>query len=893
VRPSQWLYTIPLRLRSLFRRHQVDQELEEELSYHIQEKTDEYVSKGLDPVEARRQAMLDMEGIDRRKEECREMRKVGWIHDLAQDLRYGARTLRKSPGFTVVALLTLALGIGGTTALFSVVDSVLLRPLPYPDPQHLVRVFDANRERGVVKSGVSLGNLMEWRRRTSAFSALAGWYKMGRTLRADQDAQVMRVAQVTEDFFPALRVYPAIGRVFTPEEVARSEFNRANAPLGTDLVALISDRLWRSRFGGDAAVLNRGISLDRRPVRIIGVMPQGFTFPSGDVDLWIPWGLGDDPPKDQRYVEGMARVADGYTIAQAETALAATAAHLAEEFPEQDKGWSARLVPLHEDVTGASRQALWLLLGAVLCLLLIGCANVAHLQLIRASRYTRETAVRLALGASPGRLLRQFATESLLLCACGGLGGVLLATGALEWIRWARPAQLPRSEEVSVHFPVLLFAAAVIVLASLATGIAPALGAIRNQLAPSLAEGGRSGVGGRATQRLRNALVIAETAAAVLLLVSAGLLGRSFARLWAVDPGFSYQNVLVLPVFLDSSEYTSGAKSRAYYAQLTAKLAALPGVVSVGGATTLPASPLGPDFERPVWAEGTAPAPAEALRADVRIVTPDYLRTLGTPVVRGRGFGFEDTPDSERVTLVNEKLAAQTWPGEDPVGKQLVVDYSTAGTYPYQVVGVVRNVRFYGLRSEPQPEIFFPHAQKPYLVMNIALRTHGDPRPLIPAVRRAVLEVDPAQPPQSVRPLEELVGDTVAQDQIATSLFASFSAVALFLAMLGIYGVMSCQVGQRTNEIGIRIALGAQSGRIFRLVVGQGMTLTLAGLAVGVLCAAAATRLLGKLLFGVTAHDPATFIATAALLSATGLVACWIPARRAVRIDPLAALRHE
>ncbi len=893
MRPEHWIYTIPLRLRSLFRQPEVDQELDEELQYHIERKTEEYAARGLPSDEARRQAMLDLDGIERSKEECRELRKVNWIHDLAQDLRYGTRMLRKNPGFTIVAVLTLAVGIGGTTALFTVVHRVLLRPLPFPEPERLVSVFDANRQLGVEKTGVATGNLLEWRKRTNAFSALAGWYVMGRTLRTDNEVEVVRVAQVTEDFFPALRVYPVVGRAFTPPEVARSVFNSAAAPVGADVVIVISDRLWHSRFSSDPSVLNRTVFLDRRAMRIIGVMPPNFAFPNADVDLWMPWGFEGEPPKDQRYLSSIARIAEGHTTVQAAAALQGVAVQLEQEFPEQNKGWKPQLAPLHEELTGTSRPALWLLFGATFCVLLIGCANIAHLQLIRSSRYERETAVRLALGASRGRLLRQFAAESLLISLAGGVGGVLLAAGAVQWVRWASLAQLPRSEEIALDVTALLFAAVVALLVSLVTGVAPALGVTRKQLTSSLAEGVRSSVAGRAAQRLRNALVVTEVAAAVLLLVSAGLLGRSFARLWAVDLGYNYRNVLVLPIFLDNNEYTSGAKVRAYYSQLIANLAALPGVVSVGGATALPASPLGPDFERPVWAQGTVSSPAEALRADVRMITPDYFRTLNIPMVRGRGFGAEDTPESQRVIIVNEKLATDVWPGQDPVGKQLVVDYSMAGTYPYQVVGVARDLRFYGLRSEPQPEIFLPHAQRSYLVMNIAVAASGDPRGLVPAVRRATLEVDPAQPPQSIRPLEELVSDTVAQDQFATGLIFAFSAIALFLATLGIYGVMAYRVSLRTNEIGIRIALGARNAQIIRLVVNQGMVLVMVGLVVGVLSAAVATRLLERLLFGVTAHDPLTFIVAAALLATAALLACWIPARRAARIDPMVALKHE
>ncbi len=808
------------------------------------------------------------------------------------ELRHAARHLRRNPGFTLTVVATLAIGIGATTALFSVVHSVLLRPLPFPEPDAIVRIFSSNRELSIEQTGIASGDLQEWRKRATGFSAIAGWYVTGRTLKTDEQASVLRAAQVTDGFFQILNVQPALGRTFTPEETARSLYNSAAAPVGTDLVAVISYRLWQSHFGGDAGVIGKTVLIDRKPWRICAVMPSSFLFPDSGVDIWLPWGFRENPPRDQRYVLGIARLERGISSSEAESRLQSVAAALAQEFPASNKGWSVRLIPLQEAMTGKSRGVLFLLLASGAAVLLIGCANVVILQLIRASQSSRETAVRLALGATLPRLVRQFCSEGLLLAAAGGTGGVAVALGALQWLRWVHPAALPRLEEVQLSLPAMAVAVFLTLAAALLTALAPAWSAGHHHLSQAINESGRSGTGSQKTQRARSALVAAEVGVAVLVLVCAGLLGRSLLRLVAVNPGFSANNVLVLPIFLDNNEYSSGTKVREYYARLTARLSALPGVVSVGGATALPASPLGPNFERPVWAEGRPVSPADALRADVRMVTPDYFRTLGIPVTRGRAFGAQDSPEAPRVLMVNEALAEKIWPGEDPVGKQLVVDYSTAGTYPYQVVGVTGNIRFAGLRSEPEPEIFIPHAQRSYLILNMALRTSGDPRPLIPAVRSAVLEIDPFQPPQSIRPLSDLLSETISQDRIVTGLVIAFATVALLLAMLGIYGAMAYRVAQRTSEIGVRMALGARPEDILRMVLRSGLWLTAIGGFGGLLLALWAGRLLQGLVFGVSTADGAAFAATAITVAVATLAACWLPARRAARADPISALRE-
>ncbi len=829
-------------------------------------------------------------------EEVARRRGGGWLmfDDLQRDVRYGARMLAKNPGFATVAILTLALGIGANTAIFSVVNGVLLEPLPYKEPRRLVQLWETNREASIKRHGPSSGDVVEWRQRNEVFEGIGAWYVMGRTLRTESEAEIVSVAQVSEDFFPLLRTTPLLGRTFTIEETARSTFNSAAAPTGSDPVVVVSHRLWRRHFGGDPDAVGRRISLERRTWRVVGVMPQKFSMPSPFVDLWIPWSFEGERPRDQRYLSSIARLKPGISLEEAQAHMDAVASNMAKDFPETNEGWGVQLLPLHDEIAGTSRPVLLILLGAVGCGLLIACLNIVGLQLARTGERKRELAIRMALGASRPRLLRQFLVENLLLTFLGGFGGILLAISFVSFLKIIRPGDLPRLDELSMSTPVFLFSAMLTLSIGVVFGVMPALHGLGFNLPLTLKEENSRGItAGSKRQRLRNLLVVSEVALAVVLLAAAGLLVRSFQRLRSVDPGFNGSNVLVLPIFLDNNVYNSGTKTRAYYDQLTQELSALPGVVSVGGATALPASPLGPDFDRPIWAEGTLPPPGGANRADVRMVTPEYFRTLGISLLQGGAFSIQDRPDSPRVTIINQSLADRVWPGLDPVGKHLVVDYSRAGTYPYEVVGVVNDIRFYGLRSNPRPEVYFPHAQRSYLILNMAVRTSVDPRGLIPQVRRAVLEVDPLRPAQSYVLLEDLLAATVARDRFAMLLLTSFAITALLLAALGIFGLLSSTVTQRTHEIGIRMALGAQPRDIFKLVVGQGMVLTLAGVGVGLAASFMLTRFLESLLFGVTATDPVTFSGVAVLLVAVALLACYLPDRRATKVDPMVALRYE
>jgi putative ABC transport system permease protein len=811
-----------------------------------------------------------------------------------RDLWSSLRSFVKHPAHTAVIVLTLALGVGANAAIFSLVDAVLLTPLPYERPDELVRIYSTHPERSLERMGVSTGDVSEWRRRNSVVEGIGGWYVMGRTLSAEETVEVVSVAQVSEDFFSVLGTRPVLGRTFTPEETARATFNSAAAHTGTDPVVVLSHGAWQQRFGGEPAILDRSVTIDRQSFRVVGVMPPAFDFPHPDVELWIPWSFGGKPPHDQRYLGAIARVQAGLSRETAESGLNAIAAALGEELPETNEGWGVSLVPLFDDTVGNARATLLIVFSAVTSVLFIACFNIASLQLVRIGERQKEIALRLALGASRPRLARQFLLENALLALAGGVLALSVALGVLFVLGVVLPEGIPRLTEVALNVRGLLYAAVLAVSAGVFFGLVPVLAGPKDHLSSSMNEaGGRTSGGAPRWERMRKVLVVSELAMAVVLLAASGLLVRSFAQLMEVDVGFRPDHVVVLPIALDNHEYRNGNQTRTYYRTLMEKLAAVPGVESVGGVTALPMSPIGPDFDRPIWAEGDTPPPGGSRRADVRMATTRYFETIGIAIRRGRAFDDSDTPDSPKVVLVNESLARLVWPGEDPVGKRLVIDYSTAGTYPYEVIGVASDIRFYGIRSEPQPELYLSHTQRPYLILNVAVRTSVEPASLVTELRRTVLEVDPMQPAYSVVPLDELVTGSIGRDRFAMLLIGSFGVVALALALMGIFGVLSYHVRQRTREVGIRSALGASQRDILAMILSAGARLTLVGIAVGVVAALLATRSIASLLFGVSPMDPLTFVIVTVLPAAGALVACYLPARRAAAVDPLLAIRHE
>lgn len=878
--------------KDLFTRKQQDQELTEELQFHLEMQERENLRAGLDPQTARRSAKIELGGLQQIKEEIHSQRFGFWFETLWNDATYGLRMLLKTSGVSLVSCITLGLAIGACTALFSFFYGILLRPLPYPHPERLVEIVDTNLSKGISDSGVNARNVQDWRDRSKAFDGVAAYFTMGRTLSDEKESEVVLASQVSADFFRVFKTPPMLGRVFTEEESDLTKYNTANGVMSADPLVILSHGLWTRRFGADRGVIGKSILLDRRSWKVIGVMPPHFAIPDTRTALWIPWGLRHDYARDQHFAKGIACLSSGINIQQAEEELNGIANELAREFPETNQGWGVRLSPLQEAMTGYLKQLLWFLLAAVCLVLVIACVNIAILQLSRASARIHESSVRLALGASRARLMRQFLVESLLLSFAGGILGITIAYFAISLLQQLQP-ELPRLVEVQINPVVFLVCLGMTLISALFFGLAPAF--VSTSGKSHLMSQGETvrNTSHTSTQRLRGALVITEIALSVVLLSSSAMLIRSFARLLDVNPGFQFRNALVFPIFLDMEKYGSGEKSRAYYKSLMENLQTLPGVLSVGGATALPTSPLGPDFERPVWEQGGLSDSHNKRHADVRMVTNDYFRTLGISVLHGRGFSTQDGPDAPRVVMVNETLSKQIWPNRNAVGQQLVVDYSTSGTYPYEVIGIVNDVRFHGPRSHHRSEIYFPHAQRPYLIMNMAIRTKGDPRLLIGQVRDILRRIDPQKPAHSITPLEDLVGATLIRDRYAMNLVSCFALVALLLALLGIYGVLAFFVRQKVREIGIRLALGARRNQIIGWVASQGAALMGLGLIAGLFGSITFAHLLAGILYGVSSRDLFSLLAASFAVLLTALIAAWIPARRASRIDPSRALRYE
>lgn len=878
-------------MAELLGRRRMARDLDEELAAHVEAAVADLQAGGLDEAEARRQARIALGSVATAREAVADERPGAAVEQLMRETRQAWRSLRRAPALTAVSALTMTIGIGVSAVLFALVDAVVLRPLPYPDAGRLVRVVDVNPAAGVERAGVTTGNLHDWRQRTSAFTGLAGHYAMGRTLSDGTQADAVIAAQVTDDFFAVAGVTPLLGRVFSADEYGQATFSSASMPTAADPVAIVGEAIWRTRFGADPAIVGRTVMIERRPFTVVGVMPAWFALPDRAVHVWLPWRIDGASPRDQHYVGATARLAPGVSIADAEGELQRVAAGLAAEFPATNQGWSVQVLPLQDDIVGTAATALWLLLGAVGLLLAVACANVALLTLIRGMDRAGESAVRLALGASPRRLVREFLMESLLLAGLGGGLGTMLAAALLRVLPTLAP-DLPRVEEVALDGRVLAFVAVLTAAVAVTAGWPQAWRRARQAPVIALADAARRTTASAGRHRLRDGMAIAQVALAVVLLVGAGLLVRSVRALGGVDPGFDPRGVLVAPVFLDSQAYTSGDRTRAYYRTLFERLQALPGVVAVGGATTVPTSPLGPDFERPVWPDGTAPSPADRPPAAVRMVTPGYFAALGLRIADGRPFDDRDGPTAPRVVMVNESLARRLWPGTSAVGRRLVVDYSTNGTFPYEIVGVVGDMRFRGPRSAPRPEIYLPHAQRPNLILNVVVKAASDPRLLIPAVQAALREVDPQKPAQSLHALDDLVVATYARDRQMMATLVVFAIAAAGLALLSVYGVLSHRVRERTREIGIRMAMGADTGGVLRWVAGAGVRLIVLGAAAGLAGAWMTARLLDGVLFGVAPSDGVTAAAVVAAVIAIGLAATALPSWRATRVDPVAILRR-
>jgi putative ABC transport system permease protein len=804
------------------------------------------------------------------------------VRNVVLDFRYAARLLLRSPAFTLVAVAALALGIGANTAIFSVVDTLLLRPLPYADADRLAVIWEHNIPRDRQHNVVSPGNFIHWQELNQSFTELSALSMTFRTtLTGAGDATELPVQYVSAGIFRILGVRPALGRDFTKQD---------DAP-GVGVV-IISDRLWRQRFGADPTIVNRSIQLDGRPNVVAGVMPAGFSILDRTVDVWSTIGL---PPSARtprgRWIGVVGRLKDGVTMAQAQADMVRVHQELTRRFPDFNTGWTANVVPLREELTGTVKPALWVMLGAVGFVLLIACANVGNLVLARATARQRELAVRAALGAGRGRLIRQMLVESLLLSIMGSTAGLLVAWWSVVALRTTIADRVPiaRLDQVSIDGTVLLFTAGAALVSALLFGIAPALTSAGARLTESLKDGGRSGSAARGA-RIRSVFVVVETALALVLLVGSGLLLRSFVALMRVDPGFDPAHTMTVKVSIPTAKYRDAAQQQAFFNQLFEKLDALPGVTAAGGTSFLPIAGLGAATGFQIVGQPKPSAGQEPV-TDVRVVTHDYFKAMGVPLLRGRTFDSRDAGTNVRRVIVNQALARKHFPNEDPIGKSIIVSWNDEG--PDEIVGVVGDVRQQDLETEARATIYWPPGRFTYPFMSVAIRTAGDPRTVVAGTVAALHELDPNVAAADVKTMDAVIDASVAQRRLTMLLLSIFAVVALVLAAVGIYGVIGYSVSQRTQEIGIRMALGAQRATVLRMVVGQAMLLAALGIAAGAGGAWGLTRLMQKLLFGVEPSDPATFVGVAGILALVAAVAASIPGLRATRVDPVIALRSE
>jgi putative ABC transport system permease protein len=804
-----------------------------------------------------------------------------------QDIRYGWRMLWKSPGFTLIALLTVALGIGANTALFSVVNAVLLRPLPVAQPGALVNLWGTNPQGGEPRESASFLNFADWRDQSHVFASVAAYTNTFATLTGHDTPEAIDGLSVSPELFQTLALQPIVGRAFTAQDTQAD-----NSPI------VISQELWQRRFASRSDIVGQAITLDGQPRTVVGVLPAGFRFPFDAVsgkDFWTPLDPNDElnVKRGVGYLNVIARLKPGVTLQQAQAELDTIAHRLAEQYPEHNTGRGVQLVSTYEEVVGGVRTALLVLLGAVGFVLLIACANVANLLLARATRRQREIAVRSALGATRWRVVRQLLTESLLLSLAGGVGGLLLALWGVDVLRSALPEDVPRVREIALDGRVLAFTLGVAVVTGLIFGLAPALAATRLDVNEALKESGRD-AGGWRRNRVRSFLVVAEVALSLVLLVGAGLLLKSFVRLREINPGFKPEPVLTYSVALPTAQYGTPAEQTRFFQQLLTQTASAPGVNATGAIFPLPFS--GDNARGNFEIEGQPANQGDAPSALSYIISPDYLRALDIPLRKGRGFSERDTASAPRVVLINETLARRYFAGTDPIGRHLVVSSIADLDKPAtcEIVGVVGDVKHDGLDAEPEAEYYLPYQQSTLPFMTLVVRGMNDkPTALAANARAAVAQLDKDLPLTDVKPMSDWLAASVAPRRFNMLLLGGFALLALCLATVGIYGVMAYAVAQRTHEIGIRIALGAQARDVLRLVVGQGMLLTLIGLGVGLAGAFALTRVLATLLFNVKPTDPLVFAGVTLLLALVALVACYIPARRATRVDPMIALRQE
>jgi predicted permease len=873
------------RLRALLRGRQVNRELDDELRFHVDREVEKLIAAGVGREEALRRARLAFGGLDQVKEECQEARGVHLAETLLQDIRYGLRTLRRSPGFAFAALVTLACGIGANTAIFSLVYGVLLRPLPYTDPARLVVLNETTPRVGLVS--VSYPNFLDWRAQSHSFTTLSAVTQVAFNLAGVSQPENISGDAVSPGFLSMMGVRPIVGRDFTADE----------EKAGTPAVVLISYDLWQSHFGGDRDVTGRTITLDGRPVTVIGVLPSDYlAFDKTDViEPMGVWTAANPDSVNSRGDRGdtvaVGRLARGVTLGQARAEMEGIAGRLAQAYPTENGQCGVSLQPIRDVFVSDIRPAVLILSGAVVCVLLIACANVANLLLMRGAGRAREMALRMALGASRGRVVRQLLAESLVLACLGGLLGVTIAVWGIRGIVTLVPTGALPGASVSLNGVVLLFAAGLAILSTCLFGLVPARHSAKASARSSLRDGGRSATA--ANSRWRGLLVVAEVSLALMLLVGAGLMMKSLSRLLAVDPGFRSNHLLTMSMSLRASKYKDDATVSNFWHVVLDRVRALPGVEGAALGTVIPMTDS--HNRTDITFEGMAlPAPGTFPHPDVHVVSPEYVSTLGLSLVRGRRFTDADRHDAPHVAMVNARVARTFFNGDNPVGKRFIFGHpSTKHPGWVTIVGVVGDTKLYGLANPSRLEVYVPFDQSIESDMNLVTRSANDPAAETSAIRQAIASIDRDQPVFAVATMTELVDRSVAARRVTFDLLGWFSALALVLATIGIYGVMSYSVAQRTREIGIRVALGASRWEILQLVIAQGAAVTGAGVAVGVLASIGLTRLLAKLLFSVSAVDPGTFAGVALLLGVVAMMACYLPSRRLLRVDPTVALREE
>ncbi len=876
----RWIYALQARFRAIVRRWRADDDPHDELSFHMAMQTQANLQSGLSGPKAERRARLTLGGVEQTQARSRDVRPLQWAHAFIQDVRYALRSLRRAPGFTTIALLTLALGIGANTAMFSVVNGVLLRPLPYAKANRLVRVYQANPKQGLRQARISLPDFEDWRQ-ARAFAGMAAYDVVPQVLTGHGDPIELQCAYIAGDFFGVLGSPVQRGR-----PLVENDYRQASRSI------VISDRLWRTHLAAEPRVIGSPILLRGEPFTVVGVMPSSFRYPTPDTDVWVPESVLSNEAlgprvRDNRLFEGVARLEQGVSLEQAHADLNAVAARLSADYPQTNAEWSATtVVPLRTAIVGDVYRALVVVLAVVGFILLIGCTNLANLLLARGAARSGETAIRTALGASRMRIVRQFLTEGLVLSLLGGLLGLVVSVWGVKTVLALSAGTLPRVDDVRIDGRVIGFGLLLAVVTGLAFGLLPAL-----RVAIAEPQNNLKGVRGAVGRgvRLRSTLVVAEVALAVVLVIGAGLMARSFLALRSVDPGFNPARVLTISMRLNlvgvpAPEIPDRLRRRRE--EIIERVAALPGVVEVGTINLFPLRDEGNVFEY-TRADGRGTQDGPPLRADTRYISSDYIRAMGIPLVRGELLPDQSPKGAPTPMLVSETAARRFWPGKEPIGQMVRASWG-----PLLVVtGVVRDVRSLGLAEEPAPAVYLPQRIAPRLLATLAVRTAGDPLALAAPIRQAILELDPEQPIRSIATLRDVMSESIARDRFFTVLFGMFGGLALVLAAVGVYGVLAFSVGQRTQEIGVRIALGARAADVLRMVVGGGMLLVFIGVALGALSALVLTRVLKSQLYGVSATDPAAFAIAPAVLTAVALLACYVPARRATRIDPIAALR--